>query len=129
MTLFFTIKIKDRSLRQLLQGRGLQDGEVVTHNQPGLIHIPRKFLIVGAVSRIAQTQADILERARLDHVLQLAVAFPLFAFLIAARDFDVVTVDITGQETQAVDADGLEVIVVTQLQERSCAAAKSLTCT
>ena len=50
----------------------LEHRKVVTHDQPGLIDIPGKLLVVGPVRRIAQPQADIFERPALHHLLELA---------------------------------------------------------
>ena len=49
-----------------------QHRKVVTHNQPSLIHIPGKLLVVRPVRRITQSQADIFERPALHHLLELA---------------------------------------------------------
>lgn len=99
----------------LWQSHRLEDGEVVTDDDASLVHVTCPLLIVAAVSGVAQTYADILECATLHLVLELGVAFPFLAFARAARDLDMVAIDVTGEEGQAGDTQRFEVIVITQL--------------
>ena len=72
-------------------------------------------LEVAAGGGVAQFQAEVFQRAALEHVGDVGVALPGLAFAGARAAVDVVAGEVAGHEGQAGNAEGGEVVVVADL--------------
>src|SRR5690606_32415239 len=84
----------------------------VAEDQPRFIHIAAE---VAAHRGVAHFQAEVFQGATLDDISDIGVAFPFLAFTQARSALDVVAAQVTGHQAQPGNAQGGEVIVVTNL--------------
>ncbi|MNZ94770.1 hypothetical protein D3C78_1138860 [compost metagenome] len=88
---------------------GLPDRQRIADIETGFIGVAGE---AGAVGGVAQAQGQVLQRAALEHVLEVGVAFPFLAVVGQAGDLRVVALDVAVHQGQAGDAEGGEVEIV-----------------
>src|SRR5690606_36973423 len=91
---------------------GLPERQGVAEDQAVLVQVVAE---VGAGGGVAPRDAEVLQRAILEHVGDVGVAFPFLAFGQAGTAVDVVAGQVAGHEGQAGNAEGGEVVVVAGL--------------